>query len=100
MAVIAFCNQKGGCGKTTASVSFAVWLHRKGKTVSFLDADPQGSGLVWLSSMQLSIPTFKLSDANDLIEQIPELSEQADFLVVDGAPNTSESTSGLSVLIL
>ncbi|MBD1945595.1 ParA family protein, partial [Coleofasciculus sp. FACHB-712] len=74
MSVIAFCNQKGGCGKTTASVSFAVWLHRKKKTVSFLDADPQGSGSLWLSSMQLPIPTVKFSDANDLIEQIPDLS--------------------------
>ncbi|MEP0859512.1 AAA family ATPase [Trichocoleus sp. DQ-U1] len=98
MSVIAFCNQKGGCGKTTTSVSFAVWLHRKKKTVSFLDADPQGSGSLWLSSMQLPIPTVKLSDANDLIEQIPDLSEQTDFLVIDGAPNTSESTRAILCL--
>lgn len=98
MSIIAFCAQKGGAGKTTGSVHFAVWLHRKKKKVSFLDADPQGSASLWLSTMQLPIPTLKLSDANALIEQIPELAEQSDYLVIDGAPNSGESTRAILCL--
>ncbi|MBD1903770.1 AAA family ATPase [Trichocoleus sp. DQ-A3] len=98
MSVIAFCAQKGGVGKTTGSVHFAVWLQRKKKKVAFLDADPQGSGSMWLSSMQLPIGIIKLSDANDLIEQIPELSEQTDYVVVDGAPNSGEATRAVLCL--
>ncbi|MEW5860632.1 MAG: AAA family ATPase [Cyanobacteriota bacterium] len=98
MSVIAFCAQKGGVGKTTGSVHFAVWLQRKKKKVVFLDADPQGSGSLWLSTMELPIPTVKLSNADDLIERIPELAEQSDFLVIDGAPSTTESTRAILCL--
>ena len=95
MSVIAFCAQKGGVGKTTVSVHFAIWLYRKKKSGSFLDADPQGSSSLWLSTMELPIPTVKLSNADDLIERIPELAEQFDYLVIDGAPSTTESTRAI-----
>ena len=36
---IAFCNLKGGVGKTTLSVQFARWLALHGKKVLLIDAD-------------------------------------------------------------
>jgi len=39
--VIAFTNQKGGCGKTTTSVSLAAGIARAGHSVAIIDIDPQ-----------------------------------------------------------
>lgn len=98
MPIISFCNQKGGCGKTVGAVHLAAWLHRKRKKIHFVDADPQSSGSTWMSLLSSQIPTSKITDANELIERLPELAEQFQFVVVDGAANTSESTRAILCL--
>lgn len=98
MPIISFCNQKGGCGKTVGAVHLAAWLHRKRKKIHFVDGDPQASGATWMSLLSSQIPTSKITDANELIEKLPELAEQFQFVVVDGAPNTTESTRAILCL--
>lgn len=90
-----FSNQKGGCAKTTTAVHFACYLLNQQHKVHFVDADPQHSAATWLQLMDSPIPVSKLSDANDLIEQIPELAQTTDFLVVDGAAGNSESSRAI-----
>ena len=48
MDVTAFCNQKGGVGKTTVAVGVAERLTAKGKRVLVVDADPQANATAHL----------------------------------------------------
>jgi chromosome partitioning protein len=53
MKSIAFSLQKGGCGKTSVSVSVAAQLARAGDTL-LVDADPQGNTTAWVGPAELS----------------------------------------------
>lgn len=96
MSVIAFTNQKGGCSKSTCAVHMAYWLTSKGSTVLVVDADAQRSSSIWLESFEdLEIPTSVVNTPDDLLEQVPQLAQQYDFVVVDGPAGLSEITRAI-----
>ncbi len=49
MQTIAFCNRKGGSGKTTTSVHVAAGLALMGHRVLLVDTDPQAHATLWLT---------------------------------------------------
>ncbi|MEM6751716.1 MAG: AAA family ATPase [Cyanobacteria bacterium P01_C01_bin.38] len=96
MSVISLINQKGGCSKSTTAVHLSYWLSSKGHSVQLIDADAQGSSSTWLSSMEDNpIPITVLQSPDELLEQIPELAEQCDYLVVDGPAGLAESSRAI-----
>lgn len=93
MSIISFTNLKGGVGKSTTAVHFIYWLSViQKKSVAVVDADGQGSTSVWLRAMKLDINLHRISDADELAEQVPTLEENFDYVVIDNAGNLGEAT--------
>lgn len=68
---LAFCNGKGGTGKTTVAMLTAFVLHDRGQRVVVDDRDPQGNATAIASE-------FGLSTAPD---------DRCDFVIVDTSPD-------------
>lgn len=56
--VIALCNQKGGVGKTTTTISLAGALAEMGRTVLLVDFDPQGALSAGMGVQSHDVPTI------------------------------------------
>lgn len=93
MSTICFCNLKGGVGKSTTCVHFIYWLSQiKKKNVAVIDADGQSSTSNWLEVMQLRIPVYRITDSDELADQVPELEQNVNYLVIDNAGNLGDAT--------
>lgn len=89
MATIAMCNLKGGTGKTTSSILIGEGLRRRGKTVSIIDLDPQGSATEWAdaASDENTPLGFDVIPGNARsIRRLPA----ADFIIIDCPPGNAQ----------
>lgn len=89
--VIAFCNQKGGVGKTTTAASLGVCLADMGHRILLVDLDPQAN-----LSMGLGIDVYNLErSVYDVLQQpengIAEVVQRVDGL--DILPSTLDLTA-------
>ena len=69
MAIIAVCNQKGGCGKTTIAINLAQAFVADGSEVLLLDLDPQVSASEWRSRTQALDPPFEVREMEREMER-------------------------------
>ncbi len=97
MKIIAVLNEKGGTGKSTVSTNLATALHRAGKKVVLVDADPQGTSRDWREASPEGAdlpPVVALDRPQMLIQSLPTLSGN-DFVVIDGPAKAGDMAASI-----
>jgi chromosome partitioning protein len=95
--IIVVANSKGGVGKSTLSVHLAAWLQEQGHRVTFADCDAQESSSQWIREAVPNMKLVRLSTPNDILNELPALGEDADYVVADGPG--SDADRGRALLL-
>lgn len=95
MPVIGVCNQKGGSGKSSTAVHLARWLQSQSDAVFVIDSDGQRTSSLWLSSLSQPIPVEIVPDPNELLERLPILATEHEWLIVDAPGTLAEATRAI-----
>lgn len=96
MKIIALLNEKGGTGKSTVATNLATALHRQGKRVVLIDADPQGTARDWraASPENADLPPVVAIDRPQLLAtSLASLS--ADFVVIDSPAKAEQMAAAI-----
>jgi chromosome partitioning protein len=93
--IIVVANSKGGVGKSTLAVHLAAWLHEQGHTVTLADCDTQHSSSQWAKEAVPEVKTVQLGDANEILDRLPALAAQCDYVVADGPGSNTETSRAL-----
>ncbi len=93
--IISFVNAKGGVGKTTLAVHFAVWLHERGKKVAFIDADRMRLSSGWLAEAEPGIATSAITTQAEILNQADAIAGTVDHLIVDGPAGDTDLTRAI-----
>ena len=92
--IIAVCNQKGGCGKTTIAVNLAQAFANLGQRVLVLDMDPQASAMDWA----WDIDTLDVVNMGGLHKRITpadvrRIRTQYDLALIDCPPSYAQPSA-------
>ena len=93
--IIVVANSKGGVGKSTLSVHLAAWLFEQGHTVTLADCDTQHSSSDWVVEAVPGIKTVRLADPDEILDRLPALGQQTEFVVADGPGSNTETSRAL-----
>lgn len=93
--IIAVANSKGGVGKSTLSVHLAAWLHEQGHSVILADCDSQQSSSEWVREAAPDIRAVRLDNPDTILNELPSLGQEADFVVADGPGSQTETSRAL-----
>ena len=93
--IITVANNKGGVGKSTLSVHLAAWLHAQGHSVTLADCDTQQSSSEWIREALPDVKTVRLSSPSEILNELPQLRQEVDFVVADGPGSNTETSLAL-----
>lgn len=93
--IIAIANSKGGVGKSTLAVHLAAWLHEQGHSVTLADCDTQQSSSEWIREAIPEVKTVRLNNPNEILNELPALGQEADFVIADGPGSNTETSRAL-----
>jgi chromosome partitioning protein len=93
--IIVVANTKGGVGKSTLAVLLSTWLHKQGHSVILADCDTQHSSSVWAKEAVPELKAVQLSSADDILDRLPQLALEADYVVADGPGSNTETSRAL-----
>jgi chromosome partitioning protein len=93
--IIAIANSKGGVGKSTLAVHLAAWLHEQGHKVTLADCDTQQSSSEWIREAAPGVKAVRLDNPDVILNELPLLNHDADFVVADGPGSQTETSRAL-----
>jgi len=95
MKILALINEKGGTGKSTLSQNIAVSLHRAGKRVILVDADPQGTTRDWRSASpeDANLPNVIALDRPEMLASLKNV--DADIAIIDTPAKAEKMTASV-----
>jgi chromosome partitioning protein len=93
--IIVVANSKGGVGKSTLSVHLAAWLHAQGHRVTLADCDTQQSSSEWVREAVPEVKAVRLDSPDVILNELPLLRAEADFVVADGPGSQTETSRAL-----
>lgn len=92
--IIAVISQKGGVGKTTATVNLAVAARQDGKKVLVVDLDPQASATAWHKVRADKQPLVLATHQAGLADLRSQAEAQGvDWLLIDTAAGTDQAAA-------
>jgi len=92
--IITIAQQKGGAGKSTVAAHLAIAIFQKGKRVTLVDIDPQGSLSYWYGLREGKFGkgytgiSFASSSGWRLSSSLPAAKVNSDFIIIDSPPHT------------
>jgi len=97
MKIISVVNEKGGTGKSTIATNLATALHRSGKKVVLVDADPQGTVRDWrdASPEGANLPPVIGIDRSQILQTSLQTLAANDFVVIDGPAKANEMAAAI-----
>jgi chromosome partitioning protein len=93
--IIVVANSKGGVGKSTLAVHLAAWLHKQGHRVTLADCDIQHSSSEWAIEAVPEVKSLKLANPDEILDRLPVLGKQTDYVVADGPGGNTEISRAL-----
>jgi len=93
--IISLVNSKGGVGKSTLAGNLAGWLSEHGQTVILADCDTQQSCSEWIVEALPDIQVVRLANPDAVLDELPVLAQEADFVIADGPGSQTETSRAL-----